>query len=210
MFVQQLWRYPIKSMAGERIAEAHISTLGIDGDRAVLVVRGDRVVSSRTHHQLLGLHGTLGDDGVARIDGNRWDSPEALALLERAVGTDARFLLYEGEERFDVLPLLVATDGAIAHQAIDGRRLRPNIIVGGVEGLAERSWPGRRLRIGEVVLEPAQLRGRCIMTTYDPDTLVQDVNVLRRIGRELDGTMALDTAVVKGGVIHEGDTVELQ
>ena len=47
------------------------------------------------------------------------------------------------------------------------------------------------------------------MTTYDPDTLVQDLNVLRRIGRELDGTMALNTAVVTGGVIREGDEVEL-
>ena len=208
MFIQQLWRYPIKSMAGERIGHARISTLGIDGDRSVLVVRGDRIINSRTHPQLLGLHGTLSDDGVARIDREPWDSPEALAGVQRAVGWDARLLRYEGEERFDVLPLLVATDGAIAHQAIDGRRLRPNIIVGGVEGLAERTWPGRRLRIGEVVLEPAQLRGRCIMTTYDPDTLVQDVNVLRRIGRELDGSMALDTAVAKGGMIHEGDAVE--
>ena len=87
--------------------------------------------------------------------------------------------------------------------------MRPNIIVSGVEGLAERTWHGRRLRIGDVVIEPAQLRGRCIMTTYDPDTLVQDLNVLRRIGRELDGTMALNTPVVTGGVIREGDEVEL-
>ena len=172
-------------------------------------MRRNRIVTSRTHHQLLGFHGTTDDDGVARIDGQRWDSPEALALVRGAIGPDARLLRYEGEERFDILPLLVATDGAIAQQGIDARRLHPNIVVGGVEGLAERTWPGRRLRIGDVVIEPAQLRGRCIMTTYDPDTLVQDLNVLRRIGRELDGTMALDTAVVTGGVIREGDEVEL-
>ena len=51
--------------------------------------------------------------------------------------------------------LLVATDGAIAQQGIDARRLRPNIIVGGVEGLAERTWPGRCLCIGDVVIEHA-------------------------------------------------------
>jgi uncharacterized protein YcbX len=46
----------------------------------------------------------------------------------------------------------VATDGAIQALGVDGWRLRPNIVVGGVDGLAEREWPGRRLRIGEVVI----------------------------------------------------------
>ncbi len=47
------------------------------------------------------------------------------------------------------------------------------------------------------------------MTTYDPDTLEQDLRVLRRIVNEFDGTMALDTAVVQGGHIAVGDRVEL-
>jgi uncharacterized protein YcbX len=209
MFVKELWRYPIKSVAGERVNEAELSTLGIPGDRTVLVLRRGRVATSRTYPKLLGLHGTLGADGVPRIDGHAWDSPEALALVRNAVGSDAEMIRYEGEERFDILPLLVATDGAIAHQGIDGRRLRPNIIVGGVEGLAERDWPGRTLRIGDAVLRPEQLRGRCIMTTYDPDTLEQDREVLRRIGRELGGTMGLDTAVERGGLIRVGDAVEV-
>ena len=45
---------------------------------------------------------------------------------------------------------------------------------------------------GEAVIDAAQLRGRCVMTTYDPDTLRQDLNVLKSIARELDGVMALD------------------
>ena len=209
MFIQELWRYPIKSLAGERIAEARLTTLGIPSDRTILVLRRGRVATSRTYPKLLGLRGTLSADGVARIDAHVWDSPAALELVRSAVGPDAELMHYEGEERFDILPLLVATDGAIAHQGIDGRRLRPNIVVGGVEGLAERTWPGRTLRVGEAVLRPEQLRGRCIMTTYDPDTLVQDVEVLRRIGRELEGTMGLDTSVEQGGLIRVGDRVEL-
>ena len=209
MFVKELWRYPIKSLAGQLVNEAKLSRLGIPGDRTVLVLRRGRVATSRTYPKLLGLRGTFGADGVPRIDGHAWDSREALALVRGAVGPDAQLIRYEGQERFDVLPLLVATDGAIAHQGIDGRRLRPNIVVGDVEGLAERTWPGRALHIGETVLRPAQLRGRCIMTTYDPDTLEQDVEILRRIGRELDGTMGLDTAVERGGLIRIGDAVEI-
>ena len=183
--------------------------LGIAGDRAVLVHVGGRLVTSRTHHRLLGIKGTLDCNGVPQISGHSWNSPAALQLVKEAAGTDAELVHYEGKERFDVLPLLVATDGAINHMGFDGRRLRPNIVIGGVEGLMEREWPGHRLQIGGVLIRAAQLRGRCIMTTFDPDTLRQDRNILRRIVSELDGKMALDCAVLKGGLIREGDPVFL-
>ena len=82
-------------------------------------------------------------------------------------------------------------------------------MIGGVEGLEERSWQGRRLRVGDVLVEAAQLRGRCVMTTYDPDTLQQDGSVLKRMIKELGGTMALDCAVLGLGFIREGDWVEV-
>jgi uncharacterized protein YcbX len=129
--------------------------------------------------------------------------------VRSAAGPGARLVRWEGPERFDVLPLLVATDGAIAALAVDGRRLRPNVVVGGVPGLAEREWPGRRLRIGETLVAVAELRDRCVVTTYDPDTLVQDPGVLRRIVREFGGSMALDCRVVTGGPVRVGDPVEL-
>jgi uncharacterized protein YcbX len=108
-----------------------------------------------------------------------------------------------------VLPLLIGTDGAFEHLGVDHRRLRPNIVVGGVDGLAERGWPGRRLRLGSVVASVASLRARCVMTTYDPDTQEQDLSVLRRIASEFGGRMALDCAVVSRGRIAVGDPVEL-
>jgi uncharacterized protein YcbX len=209
MFVKELWRYPVKSMAGERLLRAEVGELGISGDRTILVHVGSKVVTSRTHHRLLGLKGTLDSNGVPQISGHAWNSPEALELVKTAVGPDAELVEYDGPERFDVLPLLVATDGAVNHMGIDGRRLRPNIVIGGVDGLKERDWPGRRLQIGDVLIHAAQLRGRCIMTTFDPDTLQQDRNILRRIVRELGGTMALDCAVLQGGPIREGDPVFL-
>jgi hypothetical protein len=149
------------------------------------------------------LKGTLDSNGVPQISGHPWNSPEALELVKEAAGPDAELVQYNGAERFDVLPLLVATDGAINHMEFDGRRLRPNIVIGGVEGLMERHWPGRRLQIGGVLIQAAQLRRRCIMTTFDADTLQQDRNILSRIVRELDGKMALDCAVLQGGLILE-------
>src|SRR5579871_1786375 len=208
MFVKELWRYPVKSMAGERVPRIELGPLGLTGDRSILVRNHGRIVTARTHPALLGLKGTW-DDGNPRISGHPWDSPEALTLVKAAAGPDAELQHYEGRDRFDILPLLVATDGAIKHMGFDTRRLRPNIVIGGVEDLEEREWPGRRLRIGDTVIYAAQLRGRCVMTTYDPDTLKQDLDVLKRIVRELDGTMALDCSVIKGGWLEEGAPVPL-
>jgi uncharacterized protein YcbX len=210
MYVQEIWRYPVKSMAGERLATTQIGISGIDGDRQVLVGGADgRVITSRTHPRLLGLKGSISEAGEAHISGHPWDSPEALSLVKEAAGPTAKVFQHDGPERFDVLPLLVATDGAIREFGHDSRRLRANLILGGVEGLSERTWPGKCLRIGNVVIGVQDLRGRCVMTTFDPDTLEQNVKVLREIVQKFDGELALNCFVVRAGRIREGDKVEL-
>ncbi len=208
--VAELWRYPVKSLAGERLARAEVTANGIAGDRVVHVRDGrGRVVTARTRPRLLGLAAVLGADGEPLIAGRPWAAPESLAAVRAAAGPEVSLARHDGPERFDVLPLLVATDGAIAALGVDGRRLRPNLVIGGVEGLAERGWPGRRLRIGDVVIALEKLRGRCVMTTWDPDTQVQDLGVLQRIVDDFGGRMALDSAVVAGGTIAVGDPVQL-
>jgi uncharacterized protein YcbX len=210
MWIAELWRYPVKSMAGERLERADVASDGIVGDRVVHVSGpGGRIITSRTHPRLLGLHAGLGLDGEPSVDGKPWRSRETADAVHAAAGPEARLIRYEGPERFDVLPLLVGTDGAFERLGVDHRRLRPNIVIGGVEGLAERDWPGKRLRIGQVVVSVAQLRARCVMTTYDPDTQEQDLSVLKRIVTGFGGRMALDCGVVRGGRVAVGDRVEL-
>jgi len=210
MRVAELWRYPVKSLAGERLERADVTGNGMAGDRVVHVSDGrGRVVTARTCPRLLGLAAALGPDGEPRIAGSPWTSRASGAAIQAAAGADAGLVRYDGRERFDVLPLLVATDGAIAALGVDHRRLRPNIVLEGVAGLAERQWPGRRLRIGAVLIEVVKLRGRCVMTTYDPDTQAQDLSVLKRIVTEFGGRVALDCDVVEGGAIAVGDRAEL-
>jgi hypothetical protein len=168
------------------------------------------VRTSRRHYKLLGLRAWLGDDGQPLVNGFRWDSPQALALVRRAAGDDAWLDRAGPDERFDVLPLLVATDGAVAAFGRDIRRLRPNILIGGVDGLDEISWPGSVLRIGEAIVRLDSLRPRCPMTTVDPDTLERDPEVLRDIGRRFRGRLALNAEVVRGGTIGVGQEVELR
>jgi uncharacterized protein YcbX len=210
MHVSELWRYPVKSLKGEPLDEVEMGTNGFVGDRLVHVRSGDgRVITSRTKPRLLALHGTLGADGEALIDGRPWHAAESRAAIRGAAGADAELVAYDKLDRFDVLPLSVATDGAIAAVGVDRRRFRPNIVIGGVDGLAERSWPGFQLRIGDALVAVARLRPRCVMTTYDPDTQEQDHSVLRRIVSEFDGAVALDCAVVTPGRIRVGDRVEV-
>ena len=172
-----------------------------------------------------------GADGEIRVDGRPWSDPAVAADVERAAGAGARLVrTRNGDspqffERFDILPLLVMTDGAIAEISnaslaagsveTDRRRFRPNLLLAGVPGLAERGWEGRRLRIGKagqpdaVVVALADLRGRCVMTTFDPDTLEQEPRVLRTVVERTGGVLGLNAEVVRGGRVRVGDPVEL-
>ncbi len=209
MKIAEIWRYPVKTMGGEPLDRVRIGPLGIEGDRVVHVedARG-QLVTSRTHPRFLAHKGTLDPDGEPLVDGRPWRAPEVAEEVADIAGAGARLVRFDGPERFDVLPLLVATDGAIAAFGHDRRRLRPNLVIGGVDGMAERDWPGSRLRIGEVVIGVEQLRQRCIMTSFDPDTLAQDRSVTRGIYERFGGTLALDCFVVAGGEVAVGDAVE--
>src|SRR4029078_10745413 len=210
MKVTQLWRYPVKSMGGEQLNHARISSLGIEGDRVVHVedVHG-HMITARTHHRLLGHHVTVNASGEPLVDGLLWSDPTVSKALTNIAGPGARLVRDESTNRFDVLPLLVATDGGIAAFGHDVRRLRPNLVIGGVEGLAERDWPGQCLRIGDVIIGIQDLRGRCVMTTFDPDSLKEDRQVLKDIARKFGGTLALNCYVIRGGEVRVGDPAEL-
>jgi hypothetical protein len=210
MIVQEIWRYPVKSMAGESLRSANLTEHGIAGDR-ILQVRNDkgRIFSARTRPLLLRHHATTDKNGEIRVDGHPWNAPDVARNVEAAAGEGTRLVRYEKDDRFDVLPLLVMTDGAFAAVGEDSRRFRPNLIIGGVSGLAEREWEGAQLRIGKVLIGMQDLRARCIMTTFHPDTGTQDLDVLRRVQKEFDGVLGLNSYVVTPGRISVGDTVEL-
>lgn len=210
MIVGGIWRYPVKSMAGECLDAAAIGADGVAGDRVVQVCdRRGRLVTARTFPRLLALHGTLGSDGEPLVDGFRWDSRAAADRVEAAVEPGARLRRVEGPDRFDVLPLLVCTDSAVRMFGRDLRRLRPNLLIDGVEDGAERTWPLARLRLPDAEIRLDDLRARCVMTTYDPDTVEQDSDVLREIVRRFDGRLCVNARVVRDGCVRVGDPVEI-
>jgi uncharacterized protein YcbX len=197
-------------MAGAKLQRVAIGPLGLDGDRVVHVEDAQgRVITSRSHPRFLGHKGTLGVDGEPLVDGQPWNSRKTAARVEAIAGPGAKLVRSDGAERFDVLPLLVATDGASTAFGHDHRRLRPNLVIGGVEKLIEREWPGGCLRIGNTLIGVQDLRLRCIMTSYDPDTQVQDKEITRSIYRRFEGKLALNCFVIASGQIAVGDDVQL-
>jgi uncharacterized protein YcbX len=210
MVIQEIWRYPVKSMAGELLKTADITEHGILGDRIIQVRNASgRIFTARTRPGLLRHRAMLDENGDVLVDERPWNTEQVARDVEDAAGQGARLVRSDADDRFDVLPLLVTTDGMFAAVGHDRRRFRPNLVIGGVAGLAERQWEGAQLQIGEVVIGMDDLRSRCIMTTFDPDTGKQDLSVLRRVQKEFDGVLGLNSYVVTPGRIAVGDPVEL-
>lgn len=211
--VAELWRYPVKSLRGEPLEHVYIDFDGLVGDRLVHVREpSGRVVTARRRPGLLGLRATLGREGEPLIEGRPWQDPESLAAVRRASAPDVELVSFsepDRGQRYDILPLTVLTDGMVEAMGVDRRRFRPNILVSGVDGLGERSWAGRALRIGSTLIGVKRPRPRCVMTTFDPDTLERDPSVLRRIVHEFGGTIALDCWVLERGRVRRGDRVEV-
>ncbi len=211
MYISEIWRYPIKSMRGERIPSSTVLLSGLASDRQIVCVSKTRgkLITARTHPRLLGLQACVRGNAI-NVSGFPWQSAAASELVSDAA-SERVFLadLETDTRRFDVLPLLVATDGALAQLELDSRRFRPNIVIGNVPGNSERDWPGFQIQLGPVRIRAAQLRMRCVMTTFNPDTLKQDRSVLKKIVSQNGGTLALDCAVIQAGFVQEGDLVSV-
>ena len=200
-------------MRGELLDVADIRSDGIVGDRLVHVRESSgRVATSRFRPGLLGWSGTLGVDGEPLVDGELWSSPGVLERVRSVTEPGAELVRFGGEEvgqRFDVLSLTVLTDSMARAVGYDHRRFRPNVLIADAPDDAEFEWAGFGLRIGEAVIGVRNRRSRCVMTTFDPDTLEQDPMVLLRVVHAFGGRVALDCWVEEPGVARVGDPVEV-
>ena len=130
---------PVKSMAGESLEAAALTEAGVVGDRTVQARNAaGRIMTARTRPLLLRHRATLGTDNVVLVDGVPWTSADVARDVEAAGGAGSRLVQSNQDDRFDILPLLVATDGMLAAVGYDRRRFRPNLVIGGVPGLPPR------------------------------------------------------------------------
>ena len=126
----------------------------------------------------------------------------------------------------DVAPLTILTSASLASAAAlapdaqwDTKRFRPNLVldVEG-EGFLENEWSGRRIAVGEVVVEVLFAAPRCVMTTLAQDGLPADRAILQTVARhnrvDVPGVgkfacLGAYATVVEAGRVSVGDAVRL-
>lgn len=143
------------------------------------------------------------------VAGHRWDSAPARWIVQHQAGPEALLVADSTSARFDILNLLVATDGAVDLFGHDIRRLRPNLVLSGVPTELEPDLPGQALAIGDALIGVHSRRQRCIVTSIDPESGEQNLDVFRRIRNVFGGKLALSCWVIRPGLVRIDDPVRV-
>jgi hypothetical protein len=234
--VVDLWRYPVKSLQGERLEVGEVTATGIAGDRSFAIFDAESGfgLTARRVPELLFASASLAGDGGVEIllpDGSVARDDDTLsAWLGRRVTLRSAASVGDGARRYEN-PLDFeheATSGWMlftgastsfhdsAHAQVslvstgtiggwDRRRFRVNVIV---DGDGEDSLVGSRVAVGDAVLDVVKRISRCVMTTRaQPGGIERDLDVLRTINRERDGSLAVGALVAQPGTVRVGDNL---
>jgi uncharacterized protein len=234
--VLEVWRFPVKSLLGERLDAAEVGPQGVTGDRAwaLFDVATGLGLTARRVPELLFAAGRLRADGGVEVV-----LPDGTVTAEDGVISGwlgRRVELRAADERGDVAPTYetpadedvpdptewLQWEGAPG-PFHDSPRIRLSLVSTGTLG----TWDRRRFR-ANVVLDGAgedELRGRevdlggvrlrfglpisrCVMTTRpQPGGIARDTSVLKTIHRERDGLLAVRAAVLTAGAVRTGDSL---
>ena len=236
MQVAELWRYPVKSLQGEPLELASVTTSGLEGDRrfALFDVETGFGLTGRRVPELLFASARLGDDGGADItlpDGSVTRDDDALSawlgrrVTLRSAGSDVPRhyespVDFEDEAMSDWAPWDGAAgayhDSAGARVSLvsmatigawDPRRFRANVYL---DREGEDALVGSKVKLGEATLDVGKQLERCVMTTRaQAGGVERDLDVLRTINRDRGGCLAVGALVAQPGTVRVGDTLTL-
>jgi uncharacterized protein YcbX len=234
--VKQIWRFAVKSMAGEQLSSCIVGMRGIPGDRgwAVRDETAGKLATGSRHPLLMRCaaryreqptNGSVHHVDLQFPDGMTVGSDAADVnarlsdLLGKSVSLSPLQLDRGAEHYFDVAPVHVLTTAALTEMARlndksdwDVRRFRPNFFVEtepGIEGLIEFEWSGRTLRLGEVEVYCEMPCERCAMANHAQAELPKDESVLRTIAKEANMNLGTYARVVRPGEVRVNDVVEV-
>lgn len=234
--VSRLFVYPVKSMAGVPVEQAHVGINGLLGDRRYAFVRADQAASNnfpwmtaRQATRMLLYRPRFEqpptpekEDPAVQVrtpeGAERAVSDPALREELAAKFEQSLFLLNNGNGIFDCQHLSIfslATMRALEEESgseIDPRQFRANIYIEPAGGKAydEDQWVGQMVRIGNQVMAAITARDpRCMMINLNPDTVVQDARVLRTVAQNHEGQIGVYANLVLGGLIKVGDAVAI-
>ncbi len=230
--VAQLWRYPVKSMGGERLRTAEITDLGIEGDRVAGIedLATGTVLTARRTPELLFASAVYLDGAVSITlpDGTEHADDAALSswlgrdvALRSAVGTDEGGT-YEvpldaendtdwvqwtgpGGAFHDSARTRISLLGLETVAAWGIERFRANVWL---TGTGEDTLERHRIALGGAELTVRKKIDRCVMISKAfPGGLERDLGVLRAVIAERENFAGIGALVAAGGTVTEGDDV---
>ncbi|MDQ2944219.1 MAG: MOSC domain-containing protein [Candidatus Dormibacteraeota bacterium] len=217
----EIWRYPVKSMAGERLDSCTVLETGLEGDRRWALVdgtpnRAGKLLSIRQEESLMTYQARLAGGGVEVVaQGGQTHRLDEGLVLHIAAEASRPLTLRELEgANFDDSPILVvnlatvAAFGAAAGMRVDHRRFRANLYLDGLEPSEEVGWLGRRVVVGAVELEVVRRCERCVVITRDPDTTITTPELLRALTESYETSMGVYCQVTRPGRVAIGDQVQ--
>jgi uncharacterized protein len=225
-----LWRYPVKSMAGETLQEIDVGWHGLAGDRRWAFIRSDMTESGFPWFTLR-QRADLNHFRPSFVDPARPDksttvvqTPSGTTLevtdpaLAVELSPDGIRLIRQNRGVFDTFPLSIITTqtierlGEMVGDRLDVQRFRPNILVkADTEApFAEDDWVGSVLRVGGMRMRVDQRDSRCIVTTIDPVTTERNPAILRTVARERQGCLGVYGTTVEPGQIAVDDDVLIE
>jgi len=217
--IVEMWRYPVKSMAGERLDSCVVTAAGLEGDRRWALIdhtpnRDGKWFNIKQHAPLLTYGARLvdGRPGITAADGTRIGLDEAFRRVVDESQRSVELRELPGGN-FDAAPVhivnlaSVAAFGLEAGMDLDRRRFRANLYLDGLEAEEEVSWLGRRIVAGDAELEVVARCVRCAVITRDPDTTVATPDALEVLVQRHEKCMGVYCDVLKAGRIAVGDFV---
>ena len=220
--VVEVWRYPVKSMAGERLDSCAVTEAGLEGDRRWAFVDGSpnragKLLTIRQDERLMTYSARLANDHVEVVasGGEVRDLDDRLVSQLAAEISRPLTLRDVKGANFDDSPVLVvnlATVAAFGVQAgmhVDHRRFRANLYVDGLAPEEEIAWVGRSLQAGDAELEVVSRCERCVVITRDPDTTTTTPELLRLLTETAETCMGVYCRVTRPGRVATGDSVRV-
>jgi uncharacterized protein YcbX len=236
--VARLWRWPVKSMAGEEVRALSLGPRGAGGDRVQAVLhehKGEwKPLTAREAPRLLAWRAAYPfnlDAGldpaqpphamVTRPDGKhswRWGDPQLRSALEDDLGRPVRLLRETGGVPDVPATLLLTVDATLRALGdelggpLDLRRFRPNLHLElDAPPWEEHGWAGARLAFaGGVRLELIGACERCAIPTRHPDTQVKWPGLLAHLAAEHGQDFGVLARVVQGGRVAAGEEVRVE
>jgi uncharacterized protein YcbX len=233
--VEAIFRYPVKSMRGQRLEVANMGWHGIDGDRRLAFRRVDDrsgfpwLTASKLPELILfspqhrkdsaeedvpmyirapdgGEMAVFGDELAAEV-GRRYGAPVQMMQLKQGIFDEACISVITSDTVREI--------GRLAERSLDMRRFRPNVAVRLLRPVPfqEDEWLGSVLSFGEKDDAPAitvTMRDvRCSMVNLDPDSAAAAPEVLKTIVRANQNNAGIYGAVTRVGRLSVGQSIFL-